>query len=367
MIFTLVRFRPPRRSQRALLLLAGMVFIANWHAPARADDSISQAAYSTQVVELPQQMPVIPVCPPTEPYVLPGDPNAPVVIDNQLTMPAPLVPVAPTDSLVPFLRAALGSPVQAYGTFIPRNGKSAVGMDEVNTTATIPVPFPGDKWALLFTPSSQVRFLDGPVTPNLPSRLIDTNLGVNIVGELPYNFVVDAGAVPGYHSEGDDNRNGDSSRNGAIRVPYFALIGYRFTPTFLFAAGAADLERRDARWIPVAGLIWLPDDNTRIDIIPPKPKIAHRFQVAPTFERWWYFAADFGGGQWAIRDANGGEDVLTYQDYRIINGVEQRSLVGGLGGFFEYGYVFGRKFEFSSGLPNYDPHSTLMARLGLQY
>ena len=96
--------------------------------------------------------------------------------------------------------------------------------------------------------------------------MIDTNLGVNIVGELPYNFVVDAGAVPGYHSEGDDNRNGDSSRNGAFRVPYFALVGYRFTPTFLFAAGAADLERRDARWIPVAGLIWLPDDNTRIDI-----------------------------------------------------------------------------------------------------
>ena len=74
----------------------------------------------------------------------------------------------------------------------------------------------------------------------------------------------------------------------------------------------------------MAGLIWLPDDNTRIDIIPPKPKIAHRFQLTPTFERWWYFAADFGGGQWAIRDADGGEDVLTYRDYRIINGIEQR-------------------------------------------
>ena len=194
----------------------------------------SPAAFSTQVVELPQQMPVIPVCPPTEPYVLPGDPNAPVMIDNQLALPPP---VAQTDSLVSFLHRALGAPVQFYDTFIPRNGKSSTGMNEVVSSLTIPVPFPGQKFGLLISPSEQVRFLDGPVAPQLPSRLIDLNLAVNLVGEIGNNFVIDAGAVPGYHSMGDDNANGDSSRNGAIRVPYFGLVGYRFSPTFLFAAG----------------------------------------------------------------------------------------------------------------------------------
>jgi hypothetical protein len=234
-------------------------------------------------------------------------------------------------------------------------------MDEFNVSATLPIPFPGNKWAFLLTPYSQLRLLDGPVTPDLPPRLIDANLAVSLIGELSYNFVFDAGAVPGYHSDGDNNTN------ASFRVPFFGLLGYRISPTLLIALGFADLDLRDTTYIPVGGLIWLPDDNTRIDLIPPKPKIAHRFQVGQGFERWWYFAAEFGGGEWAIRRENGADDVLTYRDFRVMNGIEQRSTAGGLGGFFEYGYVFDRRFEYDDGTPSFRPHSTLMARLGLQF
>ena len=82
------------------------------------DADITQAAYSTPVNELPEQMPVIPVCPPTEPYVLPGDPNAPVTIDNQLTVPIPLQPAQ--GGLTDFLRKNVLPPVEGDVDYIPR-------------------------------------------------------------------------------------------------------------------------------------------------------------------------------------------------------------------------------------------------------
>ena len=229
------------------------------------------------------------------------------------------------------------------------------------------MPFPSAKSALMFIPDGQVHFVDGPATPDLPARLYDANLQIRWLGELPGNFVFDTSAQPGWHTDGNNN-----TTSQAFRVPYYVLIGYRLSPTFLVGGGAAFLDRIDVKWIPLAGLIWLPDDNTRFELIPPKPRIAHRFQATPTFERWWYFAAEWGGGQWAIQRVggpqNGEDDVVAYRDWRIINGVEQLSTKGGLGWFAEYGYVFGRHVQYgNTETPDFDPHNTLMVRLGAKY
>lgn len=351
-----------------IALLAACATLGIWFAAAPlmaqatsgVDADITQAAYSTPVNELPEQMPVIPVCPPTEPYVLPGDPNAPVTIDNQLTVPIPLRPAQ--GSLTDFLRQNVLPPVEGDVDYIPRFERSGVGFVEAQSSATIPVFRPNDQWSLLLTPYGRLRLVDGPVTPDLPPRLLDSNLIVSVIGELQDDLLIDAAAIPGYHTDGVN------LTSAGFRVPFYTFVAYRFTPTFLAGVGVANLQMRNTDWIPIAGLIWMPDDNTRIDLIPPKPRIAHRFQVAPTFERWWYFAAEFGGGQWAIRRADGTDDVLTYRDYRVLNGVEQRSLVGGIGGFFEYGYVFARKFEYGEGTPSYfEPGNTALVRLGLEF
>ena len=100
------QYRKPRIGAHSLdkpavaprVLVAAIVFFVFLTAATivRADlpvwsTAAEQAAYSTQVDELPQQMPCITVAPQCEPYILQGDPNQPVVIDNSLNVP-PLQP-----------------------------------------------------------------------------------------------------------------------------------------------------------------------------------------------------------------------------------------------------------------------------------
>ncbi len=317
-----------------------------------------ETAFSTPAVELPGQLRTAQSPGLCEDYILPGDPGQPVVIDNNVVVPT----VAPSDPLLQGVKQKFVQQLMFDATYLPRNGRSGVGFTDLDLTTTLAVPFPfSEDSAFMITPDGQVHFVDGPTGPDLPPKLYDANLQVALLGKLPDNFVYDVGIQPGFHSDGDNNAN------YGFRLPYYAVIGYRFTPRLMVGVGAAYLDRHDVHWVPLAGLMYLPDDNTRFELIPPRPRLAHRFQVGYGFERWWYFAAEFGGGEYAIRRASGENDLVDIEDFRAINGVEQISTNGGLGFRIEYGYVFGRHISYTSSTPSFDPPSTLLARAALVY
>lgn len=323
------------------------------------DTDLDQAAYATPGVELPQQWKSVKVGEPCEGYALPGDPNQPVVIDNSVLVPN----IAPPDPLLGGFRDKAIQRVEFDATEIPRRGRNGVGFTDLDENATVAIPFPilVDEAAFLITPDAQAHFVDGPNAPDLPPRLFDGSLQVALVGKLPENFVYDAAVQPGWHYDGNN------TSNTAFRLPFYFALGYRVAPNFLVGAGAAYLDRVDIHWVPLAGLLWVPEANTRVELIPPRPRVAHRFWIGNGFERWWYFAAEFGGGEWAIRRASGANDVVDVQDWRIINGMEQIPTNGGLGFRIEYGVVFSRHVTYASDTPSFDPPSTLLARLGVIY
>ena len=326
------------------------------------DTSFSQAAYATSGVELPGANPRGPARRGVRESLasLPGDPNQPVVIDNNLVLPNP---AAPDPILNGFRNRALQG-VEFDSTYLARRGREGFGSADQELTSTVAIPFPFliDESAFLFTPDGQAHFLDGPDAPDLPPRLFDASLQVAWVGKLPHNFAYDIGIQPGWHSDGENETN------TAFRLPFYLAAGYRVQPNLLVGVGAAYLDRVDVHWVPLAGLIWVPDEKTRgFELVPPRPRIAHRFWVGNGFERWWYFAGEFGGGQYAIRRADGANDVTDIEDWRIINGMEQVPTNGGLGFRIEYGYVFARHVSYASGTSSFDPPSTLMARLGVVY
>jgi hypothetical protein len=323
------------------------------------DANVAPAAYGSDGVDLPQQWKSVKVGDPSETYVMPGDPNQPVVIDNSLLVPN----VAPPDPLLGGFRNRPVQRVEFDADFIPRRGRNGIGLTDLEGYGTVAIPFPIliDESAFLVTPDAQVHFVDGPDMPDVPPRLYDASLQIAWVGKLPDNFVYDVAVQPGWHYDGSNDQN------TAYRLPFYFALGYRLAPNLLIGAGAAYLDRVDIRWIPLVGLVWVPDDNTRFELIPPRPRVAHRYWIGDGYERWWYFAAEFGGGEWAIRRANGANDVLDMQDWRIINGIEQIPTNGGLGFRIEYGVVFARHVSYASDTPSFDPPTTLLVRVGLIY
>jgi hypothetical protein len=323
------------------------------------DPYAAPMAYSEPAVELPVQMHSVRVLGGTDSCVLPGDPNQPVVIDNDALLP----PIAQPDPLLSGVRQRFIQQILFTSTYEPRLTKQSIGFTDLDlsTTLAVPVPLQDLKTALMVTPEGDVNFVDGPVNPDLPPRLFDANLQVAWLGQLPDNFVFDIGVQPGFHWDGVN------TTNYGFRTPYYFTLGYRVTPNLLIGAGAANLDRHDVHWLPLAGLIYIPDENTRFEFVPPRPRIAHRFEVERTYERWWYFAAEFGGGEWAIRRASGADDVVSEQEYKITNGVMQVSTNNGFGWRAEYGYVFGRHVDYASPTPSFDPHNTVLAQIGIEY
>jgi hypothetical protein len=327
--------------------------------PRLYDTNVSESAYSTPGVELPEQLRSVKVGRACESYMLPGDVDQPVVIDNDLLVPN----VQPPDPLLSGFRNRPVQRVEFDSTFLPRHGRqTGVGFTDFDLNSTVAIPFPlSPESAFLISPDAQAHFLDGPNSPDLPAKLYDATVQVAWAGKLSNRIVFDVGIQPGWHYDGSNDQN------TAYRLPYYFAVGYRFAPNFLVGVGAAYLDRVDVHWVPLAGLIWVPEESTRFELVPPRPRIAHRFWIGEGFERWWYFAAEFGGGEWAIRRANGANDVVDIEDWRVINGMEQIPTNSGLGFRIEYGYVFARHVSYASSTPSFDPPSTLLARIGVIY
>jgi hypothetical protein len=129
--------------------------------------------------------------------------------------------------------------------------------------------------------------------------------------------------------------------------------------------GILYLNRQDVRLLPAGGVIWNPSEDRQYEMVFPRPKLAHRITCQPTFEEWLYLAAEFGGNSFAI-DRGGTPDILTLKDYRIYIGVE-RKMDGGAGCRIEIGYVFSRRGEFASGIPDIDAAATAFLRAGASY
>jgi hypothetical protein len=133
------------------------------------------------------------------------------------------------------------------------------------------------------------------------------------------------------------------------------------------AVGVAYWDRINVRLIPAGGIIWAPNDDCRFELITPKPRITYRIDCGQCYERWAYIAGEFGGGEWAIEQAGGVDNILDYSDYRVMLGIEHKSLNLSLNGFAEIGYVFGRQLQYQKNLPDQNLPSTMMARIGLSY
>lgn len=239
------------------------------------------------------------------------------------------------------------------------NHEEDLGFTEIETYLTVAVPFPIVEWPLLITPYYQMRLLAGPLNTDLPPRLHDAYVDFMWVPQIVNRWLLILSVSPGVYT--DFQKWNDD----AFRITGKALVRYDLFPDELqIIAGVLYLGRDDLMLLPAGGVIWTPTDDLRLELIFPTPKLAARFNVGDGFEDWAYFRAEYGGNTYAITRENGEEDKVTWQDIRLLLGIE-RKLNGGAGFRIEAGYVLGRKVDFASNRGDFTAEDSWLLRGGV--
>jgi hypothetical protein len=213
-------------------------------------------------------------------------------------------------------------------------------------------------------------FTDIVAPPNLdlPSSLHDLSLGVGWMRRINERWMARLMLKAAFAS--DLNNTGNDAWQ--LRAGGFAI--YRPNPRWSFALGAMATGRDDLPVIPAAGAIWEPSANLQVDLMLPNPKIALLVADYGTRQHWAYFGGGFTGGTWAYERTSGAAEKLTYREWRLVLGWENRppqppGTFAPLGTRYtaEVGYVFGRRFEFDSDTDTLYPAATLLLVTGINF
>lgn len=235
------------------------------------------------------------------------------------------------------------------------------GVSDVEAKAQLVIP--------VFVKGSPLRLAMGfantsmetPIGFDVPDQLYGLQAELRWMIPLRETLAIDMAAGIGEFSDA----NGLGSRG--FRVTGRAILLKTASPRLKWSVGAMYLGRENLKAIPVAGLIYTPEDDVRIELLIPRPRIVRRVAWNGTREHWMYFGLElFGGNSWAIEQAGGVEDVVIYKDNRFIFGYETKA-PGALAGRVEAGYVFGRELSFETDPTVLNPGGTMLLRAGVTY
>jgi len=246
----------------------------------------------------------------------------------------------------------------------PSREPDELGATELELKTVLAFPVPSRESPLIVTPGFAVNYLDGPAIADLPSRVYEAYAQFRWRHRLRPRLGLDLALTPGVYS---DFRQGSDE---AVRIAGHGAGMFTWNPRLKLVLGVAYLDREDVGVIPLGGVIWTPDPDTKLELVAPRPRVARRIYSSGAcgeeVQDWVYLGGEFGGGSWAVRRLGGANDVATYRDYRLILGLERKA-IGGLDYRLELGYLFGRRLEYNSGTPDVRPPDGLMLRAGVTY
>jgi hypothetical protein len=306
-----------------------------------------------------------------------GVPDNAVILDGPMPPAAhelaPDVPLYPgttepslRESLTPAdARNGFFQKVRLAADYIPSLGSDSLGWTDVRTEVVTAIPFFTRENPIIITPSYELHFLDSPAGFDLPERLNDIAIDFHVFRVFGNHWIADFAVTPGLFA---DDHSLDSS--DALRVNGRAVGVYAPTIDLKYALGVTYVDGGWSKIVPVAGVIYKPNDDVEYTLVFPTPKIAWRLPWSPIpgrDERWMYVAIDYGNSAWAFQQSNGTQDVLSSRDYRLLLGFERKT-VGGCSHRFEIGYVFNRDIKIASISGNdISMNDSLIVRAGISY
>jgi hypothetical protein len=217
---------------------------------------------------------------------------------------------------------------------------------------------------LMLIPGFATHLLSGPDSVDLPGALYDNWIEVRWLKKFDDRWTADLAITPSLFTD-YENLGSD-----AVRMQARAIALWSWRTDLQFAFGFLYLDREDIAALPMAGLIWTPNDDYKAELLFPRPRLMYRLSGDETFSRWVYVGGEFGGGSWAIERTGGGpppnnpkDDIVTYSVLRFLVGYEAKKAKG-FSPRVEAGFNFNRSVEFKSGKGDFDPDNTAMLRFG---
>ena len=204
-------------------------------------------------------------------------------------------------------------------------------------------------------------FMQTPVGIEVPNQLYGLQAELRWLIPFRETWAVDLGAG------GGDFADLNSLGSRGFRMTGRAILVKTVSDRLKWSAGVLYLGRANLKAMPVAGLIYTPQDDVKLELMIPRSRIARRISWDGVREHWMYYGLElFGGNSWAIEQPGGVQDVVIYKDNRFIFGYETKA-PGALAGRVEVGYVFARHLSFENSPTTLDPGGTMLLRAGVTY
>jgi len=311
---------------------------------------------------LPAQVPYQPTLPsesqtPWQPYPatdaaypVVAAPPAATTAAPPIVVQEPIYPPTPEPSLresltPPDARDGFFQKARFTATWLPQLEDDSLGWTDLRTEVVTALPFFTRENPIIITPSYELHFLDRPAGFDLPPRLHDLAIDFHVFRVFGNHWIADFALTPGLY--GDDY---SLDSNDAQRLNGRAVGIYAPDLEWKWVLGATYVHGGWAKVVPIAGVVYEPNDDVEYELVFPRPRVSWRLPSSPVpgrDEYWAYVAMEFQNSIWAFEQTDGTPDVLASRDYRLLVGLE-RKIYGGLSYRAEIGYVFNRDIKVAS-------------------
>ncbi len=162
-------------------------------------------------------------------------------------------------------------------------------------------------------PQFQTLFLGGPPPPGpqLPEQVYALTTDFQVEQPLSRKLSLTVGATPGLYTDWEN------LSSEAVRVPGRIFLSYMKSPKLILIGGVVYTAQPELPIIPAAGLIWIPSEKWRLELIAPRPRLVYRANERLQL----YGQFSFDSSTYAIHAA-GRDDLLEYRDFRVSMGTE---------------------------------------------
>lgn len=237
--------------------------------------------------------------------------------------------------------------------------RNSFGMTNVQASFTLSFPQLVD--GFMVRPQFGWHQLSGPSKTDMPAQVFDVMVEGSWRQQITDRAFVRVAGTAGLYTDFDQ-----SNLTDGVRVSGMALGTYEVNDDLQLVLGAAVINLQNRRVLPIAGVVYHPNDDIRMELMFPEGRIAQRIDPGRDYDRWIYVSGAFFGRTWNVARSSGATENVTYSDWRVGLGIESHMQTRAVW-YVELGASLGRELEYESHLGDYNPAATGYLRGGIYY